>query len=391
MIKTFYKKRPEKKVFFTRNIKIRSHAYGTEVHKSFLDWRTRFLAAWNSSRTAFWPLENGSIDGNAAMMDKVGELRLATPTAAHRTIRKRSSGLTPLWFDGRYLEVGEYGELFVDGKETDTVLGTELKAWGATVIWNKSGQPTYYLFVFGKNERGAHQLRAYSIDDARTLELSLLCSLDLESTLGKKSYLYCFGQHIFFVSDSRLNYYYFNTDIPALEEVAIKTDTPNADKEICANVSGSVICDSAGYVYFRSGNGVTLFQIGYPSRVERIEFGERTELVGIQVLRDRLYVYCKSRITREYTCISYNVDKSGIYDASIFNRGSRYNLFYAEKNGILHYLKIPPHSRKAYAAKINSGNETLGAEIDISTADQMFCVAGDLYLDCSYVAKVQKD
>lgn len=387
MIKTFYKKRLERKLFFTKDVKIRSYACGEDIHKDFVDWRAHFLTAWNSPRQSFFPLENGAIDGNSSKIDRVGELRLSEPGKNHRVVKKKSAGLTQLLFDGCCLEVGEYGELFVNGEETDTVLGTELKAWGVGVRWIKN-QPSYTLFVFGKNEQGIPQIRAYGIDRSEGFATKLVCSVNVAATLSKKSYLYCFGAHVFFVNESKLNYYYFNSDLSRLEEVALKSDTPNQDKEFCQNVSGRVVCDSAGYVYWRSGNGVVLFPIGYPRRVEEIEFGERTELNGIQVFRDRLFVYCKSRISREYTCLSYNVSQNGIYDAEIFNRGSRYNLFYAEKNGLLHYIKIPPASRKAYSAKMNSGNETLMSEIDISGVEEMFCVAGDLYLNCSYVGTI---
>lgn len=390
MIKTFYKRRPEKKVFFRKDVKVRSYAYGEQIHLDFIEWRRRFIAKWNSSSTNFLTLENGAIDGNRAKMDKVGELRVTVPAKGQKAIKTSSAAINPLWFDGHYLEVGEYGELILDGKETDTVLGSELKGWGIGTVWNRN-QPSHTLYVLGKNEKGASQLRAYAVDSVDGYSLRLVASIDTEATLSRKSQLYCFGAHIFFVNDSRLNYYYLNLEFSRLEEVALESDSPNADKDFCSGVSGNVVCDADGYVYWRSGNGVVLFPIGYPKKLERIEFGERTELTGIQVLCDRLFVYCRSRITREFTCLSYCVGKNGIYDAEIFNRGSKYNLFYAEKNGILHYVKIPPASRKAYVAKSNSGNETVVAEIDISGAEEMFCVAGDLYLNCSYVGNIQKD
>ena len=246
--------------------------------------------------------------------------------------------------------------------------------------------------VFGKSESGAFELTAHRIDiDAiKGLSLSKVCSTPLESTHSKKSPIYCFGNHIFVVNDSRLNYYYYNTARAALEEVAIGSDEPNANKDFCSGVSGQPVCDADGYVYWRSGNTVCFFPIGYPRRIGIVDLGESNEILSIQTFREFLFVYNRSRISREYTCFSYKIQPGGI-KTEVFNRDSRHNLFYAEKNGLLHYVKLSPVPHTAYIAKMNSGNENILSEIKLSNADQMFCVNGDLYLNCSYVGAAQKD
>ena len=43
MIKAFYKRTKPPKVFFNKNIKIRSFAYGENVRREFLSWQEYFL------------------------------------------------------------------------------------------------------------------------------------------------------------------------------------------------------------------------------------------------------------------------------------------------------------------------------------------------------------
>ena len=72
---------------------------------------------------------------------------------------------------------------------------------------------------------------------------------------------------------------------------------------------------------------------------------------------------------------------------SVFNPGAKYNMFFADKNGMLFYLKISPISKRAYVIKSVSGKESSVGEIDISAADNMFCINGNLYLGYDYVGK----
>jgi hypothetical protein len=193
------------------------------------------------------------------------------------------------------------------------------------------------------------------------------------------------------VNESKLNYYYHNIELGRLEEVAIDTDELNADKECLSGVVGAPVTDSHGFVYWRCGNSkVYYFKIGYPRGLDCIDLGDSNEVVGIQTFRENLFVYQRSRITREYVCYRYDVSRGGQNSAEVFNRGTRYNLIYAEKNGMLHYVKIPPLSRIGYSAKMNGSNEMLISEINTSGAEQMFCVDGDLYLNCSYIGTAKK-
>ena len=391
MIKTFYKKKPPKKVFFFKGINVKSYAYGADIHGEFVAWRKRFLAKWNSTKDTFWVLENGSIDGNNAKIDRVGELRVLEPGKNLRCLVKKYGELTPLWFDGHCLEVGSYGELIVDGNETEIDLGNIIKGWGLATCWQGT-QIKYTLFVVGNDDKGSSALSAYSldIDVNKGITVSFACSVGVDTTLNKKSHIYCFGSHIFLVNDSKLNYYYYNTARTMLEEVAIGSDQPNAEKDYCANIRGQLVCDADGYVYWCSGNQVCFIRIGYPRRLGMIDLGESTEVLCLQTFRDRLFVYNRSNITRDYNCTAYVVQPTGI-KTELFNHDVRYNLFYAEKNGLLYYVKIPPASTIASVARMNSGHENVITEINTEGANQMFCVNGDLYLNCSYVCAAKND
>ena len=151
MIKAFYKRRSPKKVFFVKDMKIRSYAYGIGVHLDFLSWRKEYLEKWNRRTSTFLLNERGDIGANTAKIDTVGEFRVVEPKN-QRVILRKPNTITPLWFEGMYLETNKDGDFFVNGNKMDTVLGTELKAWGVTAIW--SGKiPEYTLFVVGKKRK----------------------------------------------------------------------------------------------------------------------------------------------------------------------------------------------------------------------------------------------
>ena len=389
-MKTFFKAKPVKKIFFSTDVKIRSYAYGKDILEDFKFWRKKFIDRWNSPRKTFWVMENGSIDGNYAKIDRVGELRVVEPNGNQKCIVKKPGELSPLWFDDCYLEVNKYGDIILNGKETDINLGPELKAWGISPMFDRY-DISYTLVIFRNNEQGLGELKAYSIDLSNGFSINFECSVTLEATLSRKSNLYCFGRHIFLVSESRLHYYYYNVELSRFEEVAIDRDIPNAQTECCQNITGSLVCDAGGHIFWRSGNCVYFIQIGFPKRLGCIDLGESNSIKNIQTFRDDLYIYCKSRITSEYSCLRFNASGEGSRAPTLFNKGSRYNLIYAEKNGMLHYVKIPYASRIGFSARMSAGVEKTVSEIDISGVKQMFCVDGDLYLNCSYVGTAKKD
>ncbi len=383
MIKSFYKRRPVRKVFFVRDMKIRSYAYGNEVHSEFLEWRKNYLERWNRRNSEFLLSERGDIGANAAKIDSVAEFRVVEPQN-QRVILRKQGKISPLWFEGMFLETNKDGDLYINDQKSDIVLGTELKAWGATAVWHGK-IPSFTLFVVGKNKSGEVELRGYPIDPKTGIASEPSVAVGISATLNTKSHLYCFGKHIFLIHESKLHYYYYNTDLSRLEEVAIKTDEPNDGKAFLSNVRNPIVCDSNGFVHWQSENSVYSFPIGFPRRLNEIDLGERNELSGIQCFKDSLFIYRKNKITREFSCLQYNFYCDGAVDGKVFNHGAKYNMFYAEKNGLLYYVKVPFASRRAYVTKNNAGNESVVSEIDISRSDEMFSINGNLYLGCNYI------
>ncbi|MBO5850912.1 MAG: hypothetical protein J6R29_01100 [Clostridia bacterium] len=381
MIKSFYKTKFRQKIFFEKQVKIRTYAFGKEVRAEFLDWRKRHLARWNNEKFNYLLCEYGDVGGNTAKINTVAEVRVVEPRN-EVVIAPKKEGLMPLWFEGMFLEVDKEGDLFIDGKKAGIYLGTELKAWGATAIW-KNNMPTYLLFVVGKNKSGSMAIYGYEFNNENRPTEKIVVQKSLEATLNRKSKLFCFGKNLFLIHGMRLHYYYYNEEKRCLEEVAIKTDDLNLDKECCNGVLGSVVCDSNGYVHWRTSNKVYSFPIGYPKKLNCIDLGERVELDRIQCFGNNLFVYRRNKITREYSCLKYSINSYGEFDGQVFNTGARYNLFYGDKSGILYYVKLPSQGRKAIVATHNNTAETTIGIIDVN-AEETFSVNGNLYLDCVY-------
>lgn len=388
MIKKFYKKRPTEKIFFMPGIKMKTYAIGEKVHKDFIEWRNEYIKRWNSPKSSFYLLEGGSIDGNFAKINKIGEFSVADLNRSQRGISRSDVGITPLWLDDFYFEVGEYGEFIVNGTETETILINDVKAWGIDIT-NPKDTKGCTLFVFGNNDSGQSELRAYKMSIGREVSLSLVTSVSFDATNSRKAHIFCMNSHIFLINELKLHYFYYNSSLSRLEEVAIDKDEPNADKPFCMNVDSSMVCDADGCVFWASSGAVYFFPIGYPRKLRSIELGENYQVRGIQTFRNRLYLYFNSKITGEYACASYIIENGEIRDSSIFNRDVRYNLFYAEKNENLHYLKISPFGKEAFVSKTSSSGEVVGKEINLGGVDQYFCVNGDLYQGYSYVSIVK--
>ena len=387
MIKTFYKKRQPKKVFFKGNIRIRSYAYGYDINEEFISWRRTFLERWNKPGSNFLLMERGDLGANNAKIDRASEMRIADPKNK-RTVEKSEYRISPLWVEGLYMELHKDGGLFINDERSDIYLGTEMKAWGVMPLWN--GNITEYtLFTVGKSRDGVMRLTARRLDPEKGPEQGEILTVELEPTLAK-SHIYCFGKHIILIHQSKLQYYYYNTEFSRLEEVAIRYDEHNDVKNFCNRVGSDVVCDSNGNIYWHTDDCVYGFAVGYPNKLHRIFADERSEIVRIQTYKNGLYVYERNKTTREFVCKVHTSFSNGELREEIFNYGAGYNLFYGDKNGLLYYLKVPDNSVRAYTAKYNAGKETLISEINTEGAGRMFCVDGDLYLGCDYVGDKPK-
>jgi len=389
MIKTFFKQRAPRRVFYTPNVRIRSEAYGQEVHAAFLNWRDAYLGRWNKPEENFLLLEGGDIGGNLAKIGRSCELRVTEPRGKVALSRSKAT-LSPLFVEDKLLTLDKEGRLSINGEETDRFFGTELKAWGVSIYWEAS-QPVYTLLVIGKSGEGECDLTLYPFDRQKGPEATPLTRLPLPATLAKRSYLYAFGRHILLIHEAILYYYYYDPKTQTLSEVAIGEDDANAGKPRCRHVAPPVVCDSAGNVYWQSENDVYTFPIGYPSRVNCIEVGARSELAGIRCFKNSLFLYRKNRNTGEYSCLRYRPAPDGSFFGEVFNQGARHNMIFAERSGVLHYLKLPLYGKRAILARNAEGQETEEGTVDFGGEEDLFCIDGDLYLGYRYLGNETKE
>ena len=107
--------------------------------------------------------------------------------------------------------------------------------------------------------------------------------------------------------------------------------------------------------------------------------------MGLQCFKKKFYIYRRSKITREFSCVQYQKNEHGVYEGTVFNHGARYNVFYAERSGNLHYLKIPYLEKKAYITRNTGLKEVVLGEIDTDGEEKLFCIDGNVYVGYHYV------
>ena len=384
MGKSFYRIRNPKKVYFVPDMRIRSYAYGQQVHDEAVSWVEAFTREWNRPRHNFLLLESGS-PGNIPARFDGGELIFPRNAADAKKPIAADSVLCPLWLEDLRLEMGKNGTLRVNDRDTGFSLGVELKAWGCDVLWSSGKKPEYYLFVIGRQDDGnGFSLSAYGIERGREFSLRLITRVPLPPSLHEKSHLYCFGNHIFLIHNARLNYYHFRPEEHVLDEVAIESDMPNEDKDCCRQVSSPVVLDSGGSVYWQAGNNVHSFPIGYPRRITTICGGSQYTIDSIQCFQETLFVYRYNRQSGESSCAAYE-EENGLLRERTFNRNTVKNVIYHEKGGTLFYIKIPSGASKAYLATYRDQTETIRSEFALDGETKLFCANGSVYVGCNYV------
>jgi hypothetical protein len=387
MIKSFHKKKNPEKVFFTSDMNIRSYAYGQQVRDEAVTWIQRFSREWNLPRQNFLLLESGGLGNIPAKLDS-GEFISLARASGFQTLVTAPKDLRSLWFEDMLMSVGKHGKLTVNGKDTGFSLGTELKAWGCDVLWDRFLHPQYYLFSVGKpNGEDDCALTVYRIDKKNGFALVPMLREKLPTLLNARSNLYCFGKHIFLIHNGKLDYFHFRPEAKALDRVAIETDEPNDGKTCCSQVYAPVVLDNQGYVYWQAGNNVYSFPIGYPRRITTITGGERYAIGGIQCYKESLFVYRCDLYNREYSCVRYERGKDGTLCGYTFNRDTVKNVIYCENGGALFYIKIPNESSVAYAAMYKDRTETILSDFVIGGETRLFCTGGNVFVGCDYAGK----
>lgn len=64
-------------------------------------------------------------------------------------------------------------------------------------------------------------------------------------------------------------------------------------------------------------------------------------------------------------------------------------MFYSENSDVLHYVKVSATGIKGEVVRRRGDSENVISQVNLSDVEQMFCVNGNLYLNCSYVSAVQ--
>ncbi|MBE6555154.1 MAG: hypothetical protein E7663_02810 [Ruminococcaceae bacterium] len=295
MNKTFYKRKQLPKVFFDRHMQVRSYAYGSEVHARFLEWQRDYVNARGGTGEKLIIAAQSSIYG-------VGD-------TAHARVGD-ASVLPPLLVDGMRFTADADGWVSIGGSRTALNLGLELKAWALLTLSERQAK-RQLLCVIGKpNGVDCLKLSLYPVS-RRGVDEHAEQSLDMEHTLSAESFLICLGRHMFVVHNTQLHYYYYHPERGGLEEVAIGGDLPCAEAPACRQVLPRVVTNTAGYVFWMSGDTVYGFPVGYPRRLLRIECDARETLSGITCVGEALLVYRKSKNTSRLSCVRYVKGQGG--------------------------------------------------------------------------------
>ncbi len=378
MLKSFYKKRRPIKVFFDKEMKYRSLAYGSEVNRSFVKWREYFDSNWNAKFKNFFINAQGDVGGNPVRSDDTFMSLRALEEATNVKRIKTDSVLPPLWLNEMLLEVSADGFVTVSGRQTHVNIGLELKAWALMPLVTENGGTKTFLFVAAKPP-GMNEMHisAYGFNSDGP-ENNALVSRKIDTTVNSRSYLVCYERHVFLVHNSMLDYFYFVPDTGELDRVAIGGDKDNAEVDCCKFVGRRVIADNSGNVYWIADNSVYGFPIGYPRRLAKIETDIHYVPVGINCYENELYVYRKNKSTGVYSCTRFVRAANGNLVGSHFNDGAASNLMLENRQGTLRYLKLTEKGGIANTtlAVYNGKSETTSDCMTFPSRGNVFCLFG---------------
>ena len=298
MNKTFYKRVPQRKTFFSKDMDIRSFAYGEDVEREFILWEKDFI--------------NRSGNGMRYLISCEGSVLGRIPRFISGKDATACDELPTLTVDGVKFSATRDGILTVDGKRSEAHLGTELKAWAVMSV-TRDGAIKNFLFVIGKPHGATHMaLSMYEIDRYMNVSFAKK-SIEISQTYDLNSYINCLGKHIFVVHNSKLDYIYYNINKDELETVAIGRDGKNEEYPACNFVDKSVIADMAGRVFWLSQGNVYGTKIGYPRDIMRIDTPEREIVIGARCDRESLYIFRKDKNSGRISAYRYGDTQDGSY------------------------------------------------------------------------------
>lgn len=322
MIKCFYKKKPNRKTFFSRNLVFRSTAYGSEVLAEYLSWLKFYNSSLKDKRRHFWLAKQGDISNNNLFGEKV--MGFAEQIKTY----KSNSVLTPLFYGNNIYEIDAHGMIAINGKRSGYSVA-EPKAWALTVLPEHSGN-TVKLLVLGKSV-SQYKMNLILFDVVEgSLSKSAVKSAELEATLEKESFLICFEKHIFAVHNSNLYYFYFNAELGELEQTTIREDKAPESVDCCKRVLPCIVADNDGSIFWCSDNTIYTFAVGAPRRVSVIENLKGKTVTRLQVADGVLFVYT-ANLSGLNTCYSYTKTEDG-YIKITFNSNIKQNIVFGKNS-----------------------------------------------------------
>ena len=232
--KVFYRKKAAKKTFFSKNMNVRSFAYGPEIWGEFKKWQKYFF----EKRAAY--------HGGLVLSEQ--ENIYGTDVTQQSNVLDKA--LAPLRLEGNILELREDRYVWINGQRSSFYAGTEVKA-GALFYFLHKDKPVKGLAVIGKTNGEGMQLRLHKwVKDG--LQQTPFMSVPLPPTMEASSHLLCLGKHVFLVHNSMLDYYYINLDEKVLERVAIGGDAENETFAWCKYVNPNIVTTGEGSIFWMS-------------------------------------------------------------------------------------------------------------------------------------------
>lgn len=289
MIKAFYKRTKPIKTFFSKNVRIRSTAYGEGVHEEFLQWLGFFAKSLQSFGTGF----------RLSVEKRPEGAPLAAQSAAV------GGELPVLCLSGNTYTLSTSGQVLINGNPSPLNVGTEIKAWAIAANPHPDGQQNT-LFVIGKPHNTAQMMLAgYPIKSGIPQATPRLLH-ELPITLQASSYLVCLGKHILAVHDSCLHYFHYLPDTGELERVAIGADTTPAAKPWGRHLYPLVVATQSGEIYWRTERHIYGFTVGYPGKLITVTVPHAEQLVHICADKKDLQIHYRNKNTNALTTVSFN-------------------------------------------------------------------------------------
>lgn len=302
MIKVFCKKTPPKKVFFDKKMQVRSLAYGQKVLRDVVEWENYFLERKRAYKGAFVLFAQNDIFGCGFAEREV-----------KAKIDEEISVLPPLEYEGLRFTVKKDGYVYVNEKKSVLHLGAELKSWAIFSVPTKAGVETALFVVNKPHEEGGEQLSVYEMNKYG-VENKMRCFVPLEYSPEPSSGLVIFGQHVFLVHNSKLDYFHFLPECNELERVAIGGDGDNAEAAWCQYVNPTLVINGRGGVFWQADKEVYGFTIGYPRRLVKMPCKSSDTIVHLRAGTKSVYIYTRDKNLGTYACVRYRLADNGQYE-----------------------------------------------------------------------------